>query len=430
MAKFGTDGIRGLYKKEITHSLAYSFGLALAKIKPSCKIVVGRDNRPGSKELAQCVCSGIMLGGGNAHSVGLCTTPCISYISSNGYDFGVMITASHNPPEYNGIKIFGSDGTKIDYITEKQIEKLLLSGAKPNNTILGTTKYCPRLKNTYINFLKLLLPKTKNKIVIDSANGASKVIAKKVFQKSATFIGQSSGKNINKNCGALHPQNVQQKVIKSGADIGFAFDGDADRIIIATKNGIYDGDNILFALSKYFSVTRKNFAQIATTITSNMGLQKALKKCNITAIQTDVGDKYVIRKMQQENIILGGEKAGHIIAGEFLMTGDGLLAALLVLHAQKFLRVSFDDLLYFEQTKQHEVSYTTTHKNQIIDDAAFKEYLSYQKQKLGTSGRILVRASGTEQKLRIITETNSQYKSEQLANAIINQIKLSEQNYN
>ena len=427
MAKFGTDGIRGIYGQDITHELAFKIGLALATIKSNAQIVVGRDNRPGGKELLAAFCSGVMLGGGNVFNAGICTTPCISYLSSTGFDFGVVITASHNPPEYNGIKIFGKNGIKTEYNTEVEIQKLINSSQPINNNCLGTIKKAYSLKNKYINFLKLLLPKTTHKVVVDCSNGASKTIAKKVLGKSAIFVGQGTGKRINQNCGALHPKNVQNAVIKNNADIGFAFDGDADRIIVATKTQIYDGDNILFALSKYFLATRKNFGQISATIMSNMGLENALKKHGVEVCYTDVGDKYVIRQMQQEGLILGGEQSGHIIASEFLPTGDGLLAALLLLHAQKFLKVDFDTLLYFTKFAQHEVSYKTNLKAELIDDEELKEYIEFVKQKLGSRGRVIVRASGTEPKLRIMAETQEQEHSKQVAGEILKQIKRAEE---
>ncbi|MBQ8468181.1 MAG: phosphoglucosamine mutase [Clostridia bacterium] len=417
MVKFGTDGIRGIYGEEITLDLAFKIGLALAKTQRGAQIVVGRDNRPGGRELLASLCGGIRFGGGVASVVGVCTTPCISFLTENGsFDYGVMITASHNPPEYNGIKVVSSGGTKITPETERSIEKMI--ECPPQITDIGKIKHAAALKEGYVNFLRLVLPKTKLKIVVDCSNGASRNFAKQIFKKDAIFTGQKGGTHINYNCGATHPEHLQKVVIKTGADVGFAFDGDADRIIVATKQRIYDGDNILFLLAKYYKDFRTSIKSIVSTKMSNMGLEEELNKLGIELIRTDVGDKFVVGEMQKRNLVLGGEQAGHIILSEFVNSGDGLLVSLVLLHAIEHFKKSVDELLYFERFPQVERSVVVKNKTQTITSKSVVGYIEQKKQILNGSGRLLVRESGTEPKIRIMVEC----KDGELAKAIANEL--------
>ena len=425
MIYFGTDGIRGIVGSEITQDICQKCGNAIASIKHGANIIVGTDTRTSASLLLTSFASGAVLGGANVCYVGIVPTPAISFlVQKYGADFGVMLTASHNSAEYNGIKVFASDGKKIDTITENQIERNFAKQKISSYENLG--KFAQRFDyiNSYIQNLIDIGQNLKGlKVVVDASNGSNYKIAKIVFKKLGAdchFINcKNDGKNINNGCGALHPQKLAGLVKKLGADVGFAFDGDADRIVLVDEKGqICDGDQIILYLTKmYRQFDIFKSGAVVTTVQSNMAIEKELSKESIKLIRTDVGDRNVTEMLLQKDLQIGGEQAGHIILTDFGKTGDGLLTAVVI---SKFLlqskRKLSDDLfydLYVQQQKNIEVK----DKYKIINSAKLKIFVSELERDL--DGRILVRASGTEPKIRIMVECQNKVTAQQILDKLV-----------
>ena len=417
MIYFGTDGIRGVVPTDLTQEVCTKCGNALASLKPNAKIIVGVDTRVSNGFVFSSFASGATLAGADIFFVGIVPTPAISFLVQKHHaDFGVMITASHNPAEYNGIKIFDSNGEKIDQVTQTEIERRFAKQKVVAPLHVGKIINKPKYQTDYINFV-VDACKTKLdglKIVLDCSNGANGKIAKKVFSRlKATIIATNcskNGKKINKNCGALFPQKLAQKVITTHADIGFAFDGDADRVVMVDQNGtVCDGDQIVLFLAQMF----QKFGLLKTdavvcTIQTNMAIETKLAKLGIKLLRTDVGDKNVTDELKKHNLQIGGEQAGHIILFDHEKSGDGIFCAVQIAQFLKLAGKPISKHLFYDLLPQFSKNVAVKDKYQIINSAKFKSAVSDCEQLLSGTGRILTRASGTEPKIRFMVETENE----------------------
>lgn len=419
---FGTDGIRGEYGKTLTCDLAFSVGNALTQIKSSPRVVIGYDTRCSADALMLSLSSGIIQGGGSVTSAGIVPTATISYLTEkNKYDYGIMITASHNPPEFNGIKVFGHNGRKISDNEEDFLEDFL----KNNHisTVCGhfaedktlQKQYFEHLKNSINVDLKGLF------VCLDASNGASFKLAPSVFKALGAKICKIScskdGTKINKNCGCLHIENLIKKLKKVGADIGFAFDGDADRVIAVSQNGnVFDGDKLLYILAKHMKEKGELFANsVVGTSHTNSGIMVGLNRNKINLIRTDIGDKYVIEAMEKMNLTLGGEQSGHIIMRTHAQTGDGILTALKICEIVKKTNKTLEELFDAKLIPQCNLNVAVKDKIKIINNENLKILSNEIANEIAPSGRVLIRASGTEDKVRIMVEHPSMEKATEYA---------------
>lgn len=409
---FGTDGIRGIACRELTTDLSMRLGNALSQVTARPTIVLGRDTRLSGQLLGSAFSTGAMLGGAYVIDVGILPTPGVAFLTKElKADYGVMISASHNPPEYNGLKVFDGSGHKLDESAESTLEHHFSQII--TSDILGRLSSDEKYAKKY---QKHLLNATKERfdgltIALDSANGASYKIAKAVFKSLGARVKITACKNdgarINERCGSLHIENLVSLVKKCGADVGFAFDGDADRIIAVDKNlMVFDGDKLIYILAKYLKKNGqlKNNTVVGTSNT-NSGICRALEKNKINMVRTDIGDKYVIEAMQNMNLSLGGEQSGHIILSQYATTGDGILTAIklceILVREKTTLSGLFDAKLY----PQVNLTFSTSDKLRIVNSEIIKQTTNDMLSRLPISARILVRASGTEPKIRIMVES-------------------------
>lgn len=415
---FGTDGIRGVANRQITPDLAFRCGNALAQAGAK-KIVVGRDTRQSGDMLAASLAGGALSGGCDVVDVGIVPTPCVAYLTDVlDCQFGVVISASHNPPEFNGIKVFSALGVKLGDADEERIEKFMASSVLAESCATGRYTQT-RAVETYRNFLRDSIDGSLEglKIVLDCSNGATGKTAPKVFSSLGAeifpFFCQTDGKNINRSCGSLHPEFAAKKVAELGADVGFCFDGDGDRLIAVDENGgIVDGDKILYALAKEYKRKGllKNNCVVGTSHT-NMGVEKALEKQGILLLRADIGDKYVNALMAARGAEIGGEQSGHVIIRHLLSTGDGALTALQIACALKNAKMS--ELADVELYPQTNVDLVVADKMMVINHEEL--WRNVARLSDGFDGRILVRASGTEPKIRIMTECRDRRRGEDAA---------------
>lgn len=417
MKLFGTDGVRGLVNKDLDCSLALKLGVSTAHIlkeklhKDSLTFLVGADTRVSGDMLKNSLIGGFLSEGCNIIDTGVIPTPAISYlITKYKVDGGFVISASHNPVEYNGIKVFNNSGLKLDDEIEEEIEDYLLNKFEFNKTInqVGTYTY-KDLKTEYVEFLKNTIDTKKFpfKVVIDTANGASFKTAEMLFNSfdiDYKIINNIvDGYNINKDCGSTHLEMLKEEVLKNKYDLGIAFDGDADRCLLIDNEGnVIDGDYVLAIVSKY-----KKLSSIVGTVMSNLGLIKYCEKNNINFVSTQVGDRYVLLEMLKNNELIGGEQSGHIIFKEFLNTGDGELTALQILNIMAKENKSLKELAsimkkYPQVLVNLEVSKEIKDSFDSRDDV--QEIIKKYEDKLQGNGRILVRKSGTENLIRFMIE--------------------------
>ena len=420
---FGTDGIRGTVNKgNITGEKFFKFGLASGTYFKNQKktkqiAVIAKDTRLSGYTLEPALVSGLVSGGMHVFTFGPLPTNGLAMLTkSMKANMGIMITASHNPFIDNGLKLFGPDGLKLSDKIEKKIEKLIDAKVSKQFThpkYLGRVKRLEDGNERYIKILKSNFPKNFHlrgtKIVLDCANGASYKAAPKLLKElgaKVISIGITpNGLNINEKCGSTYPSKIKNAVIKYKANLGISFDGDADRIIMCDEKGvIIDGDQIIAMLARRWKLKKILKGGVIGTLMSNLGLEKFLKKEKIKFFRSKVGDRYVKEKMKKLRFNLGGEQSGHIILGKFATTGDGLLVALEVLFslrkgikASKLLRV-------FKPLPQILENVDVKDKN-VINKPATKKAIKSANKIMGSKGRILVRKSGTEPKIRIMAES-------------------------
>lgn len=422
---FGTDGVRGVANVHpMTTEIAMQVGRAIAfLVKDRVKghqIVIGKDTRLSGYMIENALSAGICSMGVNVQLVGPMPTPGIAFITTSmRADAGVVISASHNPFQDNGIKIFSGDGFKLPDQMEAKIEELIFSqkmeALRPVADEIGKASRIDDAKGRYIVYLKNTISKKYTlddfHIVLDCAHGATYKVAPYVFKelgaKVTTIGADPDGKNINLNCGALHPEVISAKVRETGADIGLALDGDGDRLIVCDEHGkIVDGDHIMAICAQNLLGSRKlKKKTLVTTVMSNMGLEEAMKKMGGKMIRTDVGDRYVVETMRQKGYNFGGEQSGHLIFLDHNTTGDGILAALQLLAVMIKKNKPLSELSTI-MTTYPQVLENVRMSVKISPDkiTGFPAALKKAEKKLGKRGRILVRPSGTEPVIRIMVE--------------------------
>lgn len=425
---FGTDGIRGVAMQDLNFDIAYKCGNSLAQImNAKGKVIIGRDTRLTGSYILNSISSGLMAGGIDVYDVGVIPTAGVAFLTKLlKFDYGIVITASHNPREYNGIKILAQSGEKIQDSEEEKIEKCFIKHMNVHSDKVGRVYHCSHLKKHYINHLLSTVSTKLNgfKIVIDASNGASYSIAPYIFKKLGanvlTINSRNKGDKINYNCGALYPNALKNKVLKTNADMGFAFDGDADRIIAIDNNGnLIDGDVIVYALSKAYKEKNMLLNNIVVgTSQTNMGIEHNLLKSNIKLLRADVGDKYVIELMNKSGACLGGEQSGHIIISNYMPTGDGILAALQLSCFCKEKQISLSEFCSVELYPQANINVCVKEKFRVLGNEKLVNTITNVQQELAGNGRVLVRASGTESKIRIMVECGNQDVANNLAQYI------------
>ena len=422
---FGTDGIRGTVNKgNITGEKFFKFGLASGTYFKNQKknkqiAVIAKDTRLSGYTLEPALVSGLVSGGMHVFTFGPLPTNGLAMLTkSMKANMGIMITASHNPFIDNGLKLFGPDGLKLSDTIEKKIERLIdtnISNQLTNPKFLGRVKRLEDGNDRYIQILKNNFPKGFKlkgmKIVLDCANGAGYKAAPKLLNelgaKVITLGDNPNGLNINKNCGSTYPSKIKAAVKKYKAHVGISFDGDADRIIMCDEKGkIIDGDQIIAMLAKRWKEKKILKGGVVGTLMSNYGLEKFLKKHNIKFLRSKVGDRYVKEKMKKLNFNLGGEQSGHIILGKFATTGDGLLVALEVLFSLRKKRKASELLNLFKPVPQVLENVTVKNKD-VINKNKCKIAIKKANKIMKKRGRILVRKSGTEPKIRIMAESDN-----------------------
>lgn len=429
---FGTDGIRGKVNDDLSFDVAYKCGNALALKNPGSKILIGRDTRKSGDLITLGVASGAINGGLDVVDVGICPTAGISYLTQTlGFDFGVVISASHNPAEFNGIKIFDSEGKKLGDKREEELEKCFLKSFIVENEKVGSYSYQPRLALNYEEFLARSIDAKLNDltIVLDCSHGASYKVAPAVFRDNGAKIiathCKPDGLNINKDCGSLHIQKLQKYVKKYNADMGFAFDGDSDRVIAVDENGnVVDGDKIIYLLGIDYKANQKlTDSTVVGTRHTNMGVEKALNAEGINLIRTDIGDKYVIAKLVEKDLLIGGEQSGHIIIKDKLCTGDGVLTALHIAAICARDKRKLSSYFNFELYKQCNINVRVRDKMRVINSGKLEAHREEEERNLSDNGRIMIRLSGTEPYVRVMVESKDQLLSENVAKRLADVVK-------
>ena len=434
---FGTDGIRARSNSEKLNGLTLmKLGMALGQYFKTGdhrhRVVIGKDTRLSGYMIEQAVTSGLLSMGMDVFLFGPIPTPAVAMLTkSMRADLGIMITASHNKFEDNGLKIFDKDGNKLSDETELKIEELMNSSLEKsliNSESIGRAKRLEDANARYVEFLKNTFPKSQRldglKIVVDCANGASYISAPLILWElgaEVIEIGNSpDGFNINENCGSTDTRLLSEKVIEEKADIGIALDGDGDRIIISDENGhIVDGDQILGLLS----LDLKNRGQllqnkVVGTSMTNKGLEKKFNDHGIDLVRTDVGDRYVKERMIQENINIGGEQSGHIIMRDFTNTGDGMVVALQILSVLKSNKKNVSDLMKFFEPIPQKLINVQVHSRDILENEKTNNFFSQIKEKVADQGRIIVRMSGTEPLLRVMVECETEKRLNEISDQV------------
>lgn len=437
---FGTDGFRGEANVDLTVEHAFKIGRYLGWFygrDHKAKVVIGKDTRRSSYMFESALCAGLTASGADAYLLHVTSTPSVSYIArADDFDCGIMISASHNPYHDNGIKLINSDGEKMEESLLDGIEAYL-DGAEELPYALkadiGRTVDYAAGRNRYIGYLISLATRSYKgrKIGLDCANGSTWMMAKSVFDAlgADTYVisNRPDGLNINVDCGSTHIEYLQQFVLENKLDVGFAFDGDADRCLaVDDKGNIINGDHIMYVCAKYMQErgTLGN-SKVVTTIMSNMGLYKALDALNIGYEKTKVGDKYVAENMRQNGHLIGGEQSGHIIFGQFANSGDGMLTAIKLMEVICETKMSLSELasgmtMYPQMLK----NVVVTDKDETLECEEVKAAVVKVEADLGENGRVVLRKSGTEPLLRVMVEATSHELCEEKVDEIIDAMKV------
>jgi phosphoglucosamine mutase len=437
---FGTDGVRGIANTELTPRLALALGAAAARTLGrghTPRFIVGRDTRVSGTLLESALAAGLCSMGAQVVTAGVVPTPAVAGIARiQNFDAGIVISASHNPFADNGIKFFGGDGYKLDDALESEIEALVPlvdTWERPSGAGVGRLTHDGALADLYAGHLEDTMagvPLTGLKIVLDGANGANYALAPRVVTDlGAEVIAlhcDPDGVNINAGCGSLHPDEMMQRTVAEGADIGLAFDGDADRVILSDEKGRkVDGDRVMLLVGRHLAAQGKlTNNTVVGTIMSNMGLEVALRESGLVLKRTAVGDRYVSEEMRREGYVLGGEKSGHLIFGHLTTTGDGLLTALQVL---KVMRETGQPLSFLadQMTDYPQIllGVQVRDRQTWASDADILKAIVHAETQLAGRGRINVRASGTEKLVRVMAEGPDQMEIDLLANEIASLVK-------
>jgi len=439
---FGTDGIRGRFNKEITYSLAYKVGYALgSSLEKKSPIIIGRDTRNSGDILLQAITQGIKDSGKKFINLGICPTPAIPFlIKHENLGGGIMISASHNPPEYNGIKIFDQNGQKITKYLENKIQKLI---EESNQNISVPKKVIPLKTNKDLMdiYIKSLIQTMGGenlsglKIILDTCYGSATTCAKKIFQSLGADVrvinNSKNGLKINMNCGSTNLEPLKKALKESPADMGFSFDGDADRVIgIDSKGNVLDGDHMLFLWGRELMEQKilTNNILISTQM-ANLGFEKAWKKVGGILHRTDVGDKHVHDAIKEKGAVLGGEQSGHILSKINNFSGDGILTALQIskyckrknITLNDWLRSSFDP--FTQKLTNINLNFNinkVNRKTKILIDQTIENLQAIY----SDNCRVYIRPSGTEPIMRVLVEAKDQKKVHSLSSEITNKLSL------
>ena len=421
---FGTDGIRGIAGESLTADLSFKVGKALGKLltekKEHPKVVIGRDTRISCDMIEHALTAGLTSTGVNVMTVGTIPTPAIAYLTKTiETDSGIMISASHNPYQDNGIKIFGPDGFKLTDEQELEIESLIDNSEKIKNASfekIGKVYGGNELTQKYIQHIKQSITGDLSdiKIALDCANGATTGVAPFIFgdlEADIETIGcQPNGVNINDNVGSTKIETISEFVKENNVDVGFAFDGDGDRVLAVDANGnIVDGDKIMFILAKHLKEQGElKDNMVVSTVMSNIGFYKAIEENGLQSVKTAVGDRYVVEEMRKNDYSLGGEQSGHIVLMNYATTGDGILTAVKLANIIKTSGKSLEELASEVSIyPQKLVNIKVIDKKTAMEDSEILSECEKVEKELEGNGRILLRASGTENLIRVMVEASS-----------------------
>ena len=439
---FGTDGVRGIANKELTSQMAYNLGRAGAYVltegahKP--KILVGKDTRISGDMLEAALVAGILSVGAEAIILGVIPTPAVAHLTRKyGADAGVMISASHNPVEYNGIKFFDNKGYKLPDELEDEIQRVIESGFEgvpsPVGADIGSSQVEVGALDDYIDFAKETIAVNLKglKVALDCANGAVYKAAVRAFRELGAEVyiinDNPDGTNINEKCGSTHPEELMDYVVRKGCQVGFAFDGDADRCLAVDEKGnLVNGDFILALCGKHLKeINRLKDDTVVVTVMSNLGLDIAFKEMGINCLKTKVGDRYVLEEMIKGNYVLGGEQSGHIIFSKYNSTGDGLVTALQIASIVKKNTKPLSELCsIMKELPQVLVNAVVPNekKNIYLEDKEIVDEIHRIESVWDGRGRVLIRPSGTEPLVRVMLEGENQEEIDKLAHNLANMI--------
>lgn len=440
---FGTDGVRGLANRDITADLALRLGEAAARgigggprddgSKP--RAVIGRDTRISGEFLDHAIAAGLAAAGVDAVRIGVVTTPTVAHLTATepDIDLGVMISASHNPMPDNGIKFFGRGGYKLDDAVEDHIQELLdEEWERPVGAAVGEVWYDDDMAEK--SYVEHLVESTDAdlrglRIAVDCANGAASHLGPEALREAGADVvvinASPDGRNINDACGSTHPEQLQAAVVASKADFGVAYDGDADRCLAVDAAGtLVDGDKIMGALAMDMKNRGKlNHDTLVVTVMSNLGLKLAMEKAGIAVVQTSVGDRYVLEAMREGDFSLGGEQSGHIIALDYSTTGDGILSSMLIARMVKNSGKTLAELVApIDRLPQTLINVSGVDR-QGLENSAVQTAVSHAEGLLGSRGRVLLRASGTEPLIRVMVEASTQQEADGVAAALADVVK-------
>lgn len=438
---FGTDGVRGVANRELTPELAFKIGRAgaciLAGNGVGTRIVIGKDTRISGDMLEAALAAGICSAGIDVLKVGVMPTPAIAFLTRDLHAAaGVVISASHNPVEDNGIKFFGPSGYKLPDATEAEIEALVLENCasvpSPVGGGVGRTYQVADAADRYVNYACSTVSTDLQglKIVVDCANGAASHVAPLIYKKMGAEVlpifNYPDGVNINRECGSTHPEALMEAVVAARADLGLAHDGDSDRVLAVDADGnLVDGDQIMVACASHLKAKGKlEKNTVVATVMSNLGLHLALRGSGIHVVETKVGDRYVLEELLRTGTRFGGEQSGHIIFLDYNTTGDGIITALQLLAVMKESGLPLGRLAaQMERLPQLLVNVQVNDKNLVMSSPVLSAAIAQEEKKISGAGRILVRPSGTEPLVRVMAEGKNMSQLEEIVGRLSNIIK-------
>ncbi|QHA90163.1 phosphoglucosamine mutase [Bacillus sp. N1-1] len=438
---FGTDGVRGIANTELTPELAFKLGRfgghVLTKDAEKPKILIGRDTRISGYMLEGALVAGLLSIGAEVMRLGVISTPGVAHLTKAlSAQAGVMISASHNPVGDNGIKFFGPDGFKLLDAQEAEIESLIDSDEdhvpRPTGADLGIVSDYFEGCQKYLQYLKQTVDEDFSglHIALDCAHGATSSLAAHLFadlEADISTIGTNpTGTNINDGVGSTHPETLAEFVKEKNANVGFAFDGDGDRLIAVDENGdIVDGDQIMFICAKFMKDQKRlRHDTVVSTVMSNLGFHKGMEESGVTSLQTKVGDRYVMEEMRKEGYNLGGEQSGHIIFLDHITTGDGMLSALQLANIMQVTNKPLSELAgEMKKYPQSLVNVKVTDKNKVDSNERIQETIQQVESDMNGEGRILVRPSGTEPLVRVMAEAPTKELCDEYVNRVVSMVK-------
>ena len=428
---FGTDGIRGRVGQypitpDFALRLGYAAGKILAKHSANPAVIIGKDTRISGYLFESALEAGLSFAGVDVYMAGPVPTPAVAYLTrALRLDAGIVISASHNPYEDNGIKFFAANGTKLSDNIELEIEAILDQNMQMAE-YLGKVKRLDDASGRYIEFCKSTFANDMDlkglKIVLDCANGATYKIAPQVFHELGAEVIKlacdPNGVNINEDCGSTHPENLIQAVLDNKADFGIAFDGDGDRVLIIDSDGVsYNGDKLIYIILRAYLLQQKPIKGLVGTVMTNLAMEHALQRLGVELVRAKVGDRYVLEELNKRGWDIGGEASGHILCLDKHSTGDGIVSALQVLKSVLRLKQSMKQIVDWQEYPQTMINIKLIDKNYPWQEV-LKPYIENAESELGNNGRIVVRASGTEALLRVMVEASDMELSSRIANSL------------